>query len=81
MIQVSGTNGKTTTTRLLAHIVMTAGKRVAFSSTDGVYRDDRLVQKGDYSGFGGSGRSRSTSTPTSPCSRPLEVASCCAGSA
>jgi cyanophycin synthetase len=53
VIQVSGTNGKTTTTRLLAHMVMTAGKRVAFSSTDGVYRNDRLVKKGDYSGFGG----------------------------
>jgi cyanophycin synthetase len=53
VVQVSGTNGKTTTTRLIAHMVMTAGKRVAFSSTDGVYRDERLVRKGDYSGFGG----------------------------
>jgi cyanophycin synthetase len=53
VIQVTGTNGKTTTTRLLAHIVMTAGKRVSYSSTDGVYRGERLVQKGDYSGFGG----------------------------
>jgi cyanophycin synthetase len=53
VIQVSGTNGKTTTTRLIAHMVMTAGKRVAFSSTDGVYRNERLVKKGDYSGFGG----------------------------
>jgi cyanophycin synthetase len=53
VIQVSGTNGKTTTTRLLAHIAMTAGKRVAFSSTDGVYRNGRMVKKGDYSGFGG----------------------------
>jgi len=53
VVQVSGTNGKTTTTRLIAHMVMTAGKRVAFSSTDGVYRNDRLVKKGDYSGFGG----------------------------
>jgi cyanophycin synthetase len=53
VIQVTGTNGKTTTTRLLAHLVTTAGKRVAFSSTDGVYRNGRLVKKGDYSGFGG----------------------------
>ncbi|MGH2679340.1 MAG: Mur ligase family protein [Actinomycetota bacterium] len=53
VIQVSGTNGKTTTTRLISHMVMTAGKRVAFSSTDGVYRDERLVRKGDYSGFSG----------------------------
>jgi cyanophycin synthetase len=53
VVQVSGTNGKTTTTRLIAHLVMTAGKRVAFSSTDGVYRDERLMKKGDYSGFAG----------------------------
>jgi cyanophycin synthetase len=53
VVQVTGTNGKTTTTRLLAHMVMTAGKRVAFSSTDGVYRNERLVKRGDYSGFGG----------------------------
>jgi cyanophycin synthetase len=55
VIQVTGTNGKTSTTRLVAHLVMTAGKRVAFSSTDGVYRNDRRVRKGDYSGFGGAG--------------------------
>jgi cyanophycin synthetase len=53
VIQVTGTNGKTTTTRLLAHIVMACGKKVAFSSTDGVYRNDRRVLSGDYSGFGG----------------------------
>jgi len=53
VIQITGTNGKTTTTRLLAHIVRTAGKHVAYSSTDGVYRDDELVIEGDYSGFGG----------------------------
>jgi cyanophycin synthetase len=53
VVQVTGTNGKTTTTRLLAHIVMTAGKHVGFSSTDGVYRDGKLVKRGDYSGFGG----------------------------
>ena len=54
VIQVTGTNGKTTTVRLLAHIVRTAGLRVAYSSTDGVFRGDgRLVRRGDYSGFGG----------------------------
>jgi cyanophycin synthetase len=53
VIQVTGTNGKTTTTRLLAHIVRSAGKSVAYSSTDGVYANDVLVQAGDYSGFGG----------------------------
>lgn len=53
VIQVTGTNGKTTTTRLLAHLVRAAGRTVAYSSTDGVYAGDDLVQEGDYSGFGG----------------------------
>jgi cyanophycin synthetase len=53
VIQVTGTNGKTTTTRLLAHLVRTSGRSVAYSSTDGVYSGDDLVQEGDYSGFGG----------------------------
>ncbi len=57
VISVTGTNGKTTTVRLLAHIVRTAGLRVAYSSTDGVFRDDGvLVEAGDYSGFGGAAR-------------------------
>jgi cyanophycin synthetase len=54
VIQVTGTNGKTTTVRLLAHLVRAAGLAVAYSSTDGVFRDDgELVELGDYSGFGG----------------------------
>jgi cyanophycin synthetase len=53
VIQVTGTNGKTTTVRLLAYLIATAGKRVAYSTTDGVYAGERRVIKGDYSGFGG----------------------------
>jgi cyanophycin synthetase len=53
VIAVTGTNGKTTTVRLLAHIARSAGASVAYSSTDGVYHDDRLVEAGDYSGFAG----------------------------
>jgi cyanophycin synthetase len=53
VVQVTGTNGKTTTVRLLAHLVAADGRRVAYSSTDGVYRDGRRVKRGDYSGFGG----------------------------
>ena len=53
VVQVTGTNGKTTTTRLLAHLVGVAGLRVAYSSTDGVYRNGRRVVEGDYSGFAG----------------------------
>jgi cyanophycin synthetase len=54
VVQVTGTNGKTTTVRLLAHLIRSAGLDVAYSSTDGVYRgDSELVEGGDYSGFGG----------------------------
>ena len=57
VVQVTGTNGKTTTVRLLAHMVRCAGLSVAYSSTDGVYRGDgELVEAGDYSGFGGAAR-------------------------
>jgi cyanophycin synthetase len=57
VVQVTGTNGKTTTVRLLAHLIRSAGKTVAYSSTDGVFRDDGvLVEDGDYSGFGGAAR-------------------------
>jgi len=57
VVSVTGTNGKTTTVRLLAHLVRSARLRVAYSSTDGVYRDDGvLVEAGDYSGFGGAAR-------------------------
>jgi cyanophycin synthetase len=50
---VTGTNGKTTTTRLLAHIGMTAGLRTAWSSTDGIVVQGVVVQPGDYSGPAG----------------------------
>jgi cyanophycin synthetase len=50
---VTGTNGKTTTTRLLAHICMTAGMTTGWSSTDGVLVQGELVEPGDYSGPAG----------------------------
>lgn len=50
---ITGTNGKTTTTRLLAHLCMTAGYRTAWSSTDGVFVQGELVEPGDYSGPAG----------------------------
>ena len=56
VIAVTGTNGKTTTVRLLAHIGRTAGLTVAYSSTDGVYLNEQLIEQGDYSGFGGAAR-------------------------
>lgn len=56
VIAVTGTNGKTTTVRALSHLARTAGMNVAYSSTDGVYFNDALVEEGDYSGFGGAGK-------------------------
>ena len=50
---VTGTNGKTTTTRLLGHIGMTAGLVTAWSSTDGVVAQGEVVEPGDYSGPAG----------------------------
>ena len=53
VVSVTGTNGKTTTTRLLAHIAMTAGLRTGWSSTDGVVVQGEVVEPGDYSGPAG----------------------------
>ncbi len=53
VIAITGTNGKTTTTRLVAHISMTAGRRTGWSSTDGVLVQGELIEKGDYSGPAG----------------------------
>jgi len=47
---ITGTNGKTTTSRMLAHILKTAGHTVGMTSTDGVYIDGRLTVKGDMTG-------------------------------
>jgi cyanophycin synthetase len=51
VVAITGTNGKTTTVRLLAHIGQAAGLTVAYTSTDGVFLNGRLVEEGDYSGF------------------------------
>jgi cyanophycin synthetase len=57
VVSVTGTNGKTTTVRLLAHLVRMTRRSVAYSSTDGVYRGDGdLIEEGDYSGFAGAAR-------------------------
>jgi len=50
---VTGTNGKTTTTRLMAHMCMTAGLRTAWSSTDGVVVMGETKEEGDFSGPAG----------------------------
>lgn len=56
VVAVTGTNGKTTTSRMIAHMGRCAGLRVGWSSTDGVYVDGVLVEAGDYSGPSGAGR-------------------------
>src|SRR6188472_2860916 len=50
VVAVTGTNGKTTTSRMIAHIARTGGKLVGWSNTDGIYIDGELVEAGDYSG-------------------------------
>ncbi|MFO1071768.1 MAG: cyanophycin synthetase [Geminicoccaceae bacterium] len=47
---ITGTNGKTTTSRMVAHIMKLAGHRVGLASTDGVYIDGDLSVKGDMTG-------------------------------
>ena len=50
---VTGTNGKTTTVRLATHILRTADKNVGLSSTDWIAVNDRILDRGDWSGPGG----------------------------
>ncbi len=50
IISVTGTNGKTTTVRMIAHILKLMGRRVGMTSTDGIVVDGRLIKKGDMSG-------------------------------
>jgi len=50
---VTGTNGKTTTVRLATHIARAAGRNVGLSSTDWIAVNDRVIERGDWSGPGG----------------------------
>lgn len=50
IIAVTGTNGKTTTTRLIAHIVKNNGFRVGFTTSDGIYIQNTMLTKGDTTG-------------------------------
>lgn len=50
IIAITGTNGKTTTTRLIAHIFKQTQRVVGYTTTDGIYIGDYLVEKGDTTG-------------------------------
>lgn len=50
IIAVTGTNGKTTTTRLIAHIVKNNGYRVGYTTSDGVYIQNSMLLRGDTTG-------------------------------
>jgi cyanophycin synthetase len=50
IVAVTGSNGKTTTVRMLAHVFKNMGRRVGMTSTDGIYIDERLVKRADASG-------------------------------
>ncbi len=50
IIAITGTNGKTTTSRLIAHIAKMSGYRVGYTTSDGVYIQNRLLMKGDCTG-------------------------------
>jgi cyanophycin synthetase len=50
VVAVTGTNGKTTTTRLIAHLFAASGLRVGMTNTDGVHVNGRQIDSGDCSG-------------------------------
>ncbi|WP_294678528.1 cyanophycin synthetase [uncultured Fluviicola sp.] len=50
IIAITGTNGKTTTTRLIAHMAQKAGKSVGYTTTEGIYINGHTIREGDCSG-------------------------------
>ncbi|HEY7591458.1 MAG TPA: Mur ligase family protein, partial [Candidatus Limnocylindrales bacterium] len=53
IVSITGTNGKSTVTRLITHILLLAGRRVGTTTSDGVLVDERMVDPGDWTGPGG----------------------------
>lgn len=50
ILSITGTNGKTTTARMVAHILKLTGQRVGLTTTDGIYIDGELYMRGDMTG-------------------------------
>ncbi len=50
IIAITGTNGKTTTTRLIAHLAKMKGHKVGYTTSDGVYIQNQILMKGDCTG-------------------------------
>jgi cyanophycin synthetase len=50
IVAITGTNGKTTTTRCVAHLLQRSGRRVGMTCTDGIYVGGRRIDTGDCSG-------------------------------
>ena len=53
IVSISGTNGKSTVTRLITHILLRSGRHVGTTTSDGVLMDERMVDPGDWTGPGG----------------------------
>jgi cyanophycin synthetase len=53
IVSITGTNGKSTVTRLISHILVLAGRHVGMTTSDGVLVDERMVDPGDWTGPGG----------------------------
>jgi cyanophycin synthetase len=53
IVSITGTNGKTTTTRLIVHILREAGKRVGATTSDGIVIGTEIIEPGDWTGPGG----------------------------
>jgi cyanophycin synthetase len=53
VISITGTNGKSTVTRLITHILRSAGKRVGTTTSDGILVNERMLETGDWTGPGG----------------------------